>query len=89
VRNKKGLQKRRRGISYKQQKEGRLHLVGNILLRNFLLKQVIEGKEKERTEVTGRRGRRRKQLQDNHKGKRGYWELEGAWGGVVVKALRY
>jgi hypothetical protein len=51
-------------------------LIGNILLRNFLLKQVIEGKTEERIEVTGRRGRRRKQLQDNHKKKRGYWELK-------------
>jgi hypothetical protein len=64
-------------------------LIGNILLRNFLLKQVIEGKAEERIEVTGRRGRKRKQLQDKPKEKRGYWELKGAWGGVLVKALRY
>jgi len=35
------------------------------LCRNCLLKNVREGKIEERTEVTVRRGRRRKQLLDN------------------------
>ena len=42
--------------------------------RNCLLKHVIEGKIKERLEVTGRRGRRRKQLLDDLKEKRGYFK---------------
>jgi len=33
-----------------------------MLLRNFLLKHAIEGKIEENIEVTGRRGRRSKQL---------------------------
>jgi hypothetical protein len=38
--------------------------------RNCLLNQVIEGKIEGRIEVTGRRGRRRKQVQDDLKEKR-------------------
>ena len=47
-------------ISRKAPKKGRL--TGHILLRNCLLKHVIEGKIEGETEVTGRRGRRRKQM---------------------------
>jgi len=36
---------------------------------------VIEGKVEGRIEVTGRPGRRRKQLMDDVKETRGYWEL--------------
>jgi hypothetical protein len=38
--------------------------IGHILRRNCLLKHIIEGKIEGRTEVKGRRGRRRKQLLD-------------------------
>jgi hypothetical protein len=41
--------------------------IGHILRRNCLLKHVIEGKLEGRTEMTGRRGRRRKQLLDDLK----------------------
>jgi hypothetical protein len=44
------------------------------LNRNFLLKHVIKGKIKGRIEVTGRRGRRLKQLQDDLIEKRGFWK---------------
>jgi hypothetical protein len=37
---------------------------------------VIEGKLEGMIEVTGRLGRRRKQLRDNRKEKRRYWELK-------------
>jgi hypothetical protein len=37
---------------------------------------VIEGKLQERIEMTGRRGRRRKQLLDDLKEKRRYWKLK-------------
>jgi hypothetical protein len=37
---------------------------------------VIEGKIEGRTEMTGRRGRRRKQLLDDLKEKRIYWKLK-------------
>jgi hypothetical protein len=40
-------------------------MIGHILRRNCLLKHVIEGKTEGRIEVTGRRGRRRKQLLDD------------------------
>jgi hypothetical protein len=41
--------------------------IGHILCRNCLLKHVIEGKLEGRIEMTGRRGRRRKQLLDDLK----------------------
>jgi hypothetical protein len=46
------------------------------LRRNCLLEHVIEGKLEGRTEMRGTRGRRRKQLLDDLKGKRGHWKLE-------------
>jgi hypothetical protein len=49
--------------------------IGHILRRNCLLKHVMEGKIEGRTEVTGRR-RRRKQLLDDLKETRGYWKLK-------------
>jgi hypothetical protein len=50
--------------------------IGHILHRNCLLKHVIEGKLEGRIEMTGRRGRRRKQLLDDLKEKRSYWKLK-------------
>jgi hypothetical protein len=44
--------------------------IGHILRRNCLLKHVIEGKLEGRIEMTGRRGRRRKQLLDDLREKR-------------------
>ena len=44
--------------------------------RNCLLQWVIEGKIKGGIEVTGRRGRRRRKLQDDLKEKRGYSHLK-------------
>jgi hypothetical protein len=46
------------------------------LARNCLLKHIIEGKIEEGITVTGRRGRRRRQLLDDLKGKRGYSKLK-------------
>jgi hypothetical protein len=43
--------------------------IGHILRRNCLVKHVIERKLKGRIEMTGRRGRRRKQLLDDIKEK--------------------
>jgi hypothetical protein len=50
--------------------------IGYILRRNCLLKRVIEGKIKGRIEVTGRRGRRRGNLLDDLKERRGYSHLK-------------
>jgi hypothetical protein len=50
--------------------------IGHILRRNCLLKHVIEGKLGGRIEMTGRRGRRRKQLLDDLKEERRYWKLQ-------------
>jgi hypothetical protein len=43
-----------------------------MLHRNCLLKHVIEGNKEGRMEVTGRQGRRRNQLVDEHRVKGGY-----------------
>jgi hypothetical protein len=50
--------------------------IGHILCRNCLLKHVIEGKIEGRIEMTGRRGRRSKQLLDDLKEKKRYWKLQ-------------
>jgi len=50
--------------------------IGHILRRNCLLQRVIEGKIKGGIEVTGRRGRRRRKLLDEHKERRGYCHLK-------------
>jgi hypothetical protein len=50
--------------------------IGHILRRNCPLKHVIAGKLQGRIEVTGRRGRRRKQLLDDLKEEGRYWKLK-------------
>ena len=50
--------------------------IGHILRRNFLLKQVIEGKIKGEMEVTWRRGRRGRKLLNDLKDRRGYSHLK-------------
>ena len=50
--------------------------IGHILRRNCFLQQVIEGKIKEGIEVTEKRGRRRRKLLDDLKGRRGYCHLK-------------
>jgi hypothetical protein len=57
-------------------KRRKANLIGHILRRNCLLKHVIEGKLEGRIEMTGRRGRRRKQLLDGLKEKGRYWKLK-------------
>jgi len=54
----------------------RANRIGPNLHTNCLLKRVIKGKIDGRIEVTGRRGRRRKQVQDDLKEKTGYWKLK-------------
>jgi len=46
------------------------------LRRNYLLQQVIEGNIRGGMEVTGRRGRRRRKLLDDLKGRSGYSHLK-------------
>jgi hypothetical protein len=57
-------------------KRRKANWIGHILRRNCLLKLVIEGKLEGRIEMTGRRGRRRKQLLDDLKEKRRYCKLK-------------
>ena len=50
--------------------------IGHILSRNCLITHVIDGKKKGRIEVTGRQGRRNRQLLDDLKEKRKYCQLK-------------
>jgi len=50
--------------------------IGHILRRKCLLQHVIAGKIKGGIEVTGRRGRRRRNLLDDLKERRGYSHLK-------------
>jgi hypothetical protein len=57
-------------------KRRKANWIDHILRRNCVLKHVIEGKLEERTEIMGRRGRRRKQLLDDLTERRRYWKLK-------------
>ena len=50
--------------------------IGHSLCRNWLIKHVTEGKIERRLAVTGRRGKRSKQLLSDLKEKRGYCNLK-------------
>ena len=50
--------------------------IGHILRRNCLLQRVIEAKIQGGIEVTGRQGRRRTELLDDFKERRGYSHLK-------------
>ena len=52
------------------------NLIGHILRRNYLLKQVIEGKIRVEMEVKRRRGKRHKKLLDELKDRKGYSHLK-------------
>jgi hypothetical protein len=54
----------------------KVNWIGHILRRNYLLKQVNEGKIKGEMEVTRSRGRRCKKLLDELKDRRGYSHLK-------------
>jgi hypothetical protein len=53
-------------------KRRKVNWIGPILHRNYVLTHILEG----RIEVTGRRGRRFKQLQDDLREMGGYWKLK-------------
>jgi len=48
-------------------KRRKANWIGHVLRRNRLLKHSIEGKIQGRIDITGTRGKRRKQLLDDHK----------------------
>jgi hypothetical protein len=57
-------------------KRRKANWIGQILRRNCLIQHVIDGKIHRRTEVTGRRGRRRIRPLYDVKEARGYWKLQ-------------
>jgi hypothetical protein len=77
VRNEEVLHrvKEERNILHKM-KRRKTNWIDHSFSRNCLLKHVIEGKLEGRIEITGRRGRRRKQLLDDLKEKRRYGKLK-------------
>jgi hypothetical protein len=67
--------KEQRNILYEISKR-KVNWIGQISRRNWLLRQVIEGKIKGEIEVTGRGGRRSRKLLDDLKERRGYSHLK-------------
>jgi hypothetical protein len=67
--------KEQRNISHEIRKR-KANWIGHILRRNCLLQRVTEGKLQGRIEVTERQGRRRRNLLDDHKERRGYSHLK-------------
>ena len=57
-------------------KRSEANWIGDILRRNCLMKHVVQGKIEGRIAVTGKRRRRRKQLLNDLKEKRGCWKLK-------------
>ena len=58
-------------------KRTKANRIGRILLRNCLVRQVIEGEVEGRIEGMGRRGTRGKHLLDDLKETRDYWSMKG------------
>jgi hypothetical protein len=87
VRNAEVLRvKKQRNIPHEISKR-KANWIGHILRRNCLLQQVIEGKIKGGIEVTGRRGRCKKLL-DELKERRGYSMWRNHFGGGFGPVLR-
>ena len=57
-------------------KRRKANWIGYILYRNYLLKHITEEKIEGGIEVTGRHGRRRKQLLSDVMEERGHWKLK-------------
>jgi hypothetical protein len=70
------LQSRSRGISYMKYVNRRLTRLVTFCVETAFYKLVIEGKIKVGIEVTGRRGRRRRNQLDDLKERRGYSHLK-------------
>jgi hypothetical protein len=78
--------KKQRNILHEIRKR-KANWICHILLRNCLLQRVTEGKIQRGIEVTGRRGRRRRNLLDDLKERRGYSHLkDGSSGSHYVES---
>jgi replicative superfamily II helicase len=76
VRNEEVLQRVKKEKNILKTIKKKANWIGHVLRRNRFLKHVIEGKIEKRTEVTRRRGTRRKRPLDDFKEKRGYCKLK-------------
>ena len=70
------LRVREQRINLHEISKRKANWIGDILRRNCLLQRVTEGKIKGGIYVTGRRGRRRRNLLDDLKERRGYSHLK-------------
>ena len=75
VKNEEVLHKLDEGSVLHTIKIRKVNRVGHSLHRKCFLRHSVEGKMETKIEVTGRRGRRHKQLLDNLKETRGCWKL--------------
>jgi len=77
VRNEEVLHRAGEGrISLRTIKRRKANWFGHVLCRNCLLKYSFERKIEVRIEVTGGRGKSRKQLQGDLSKTRGFWKLK-------------
>jgi len=77
VRNEEALQRVEEDRNIPQAiKMGKANWILHILHRNCILTHIFDGNIEGRIEVTGRRGRRSKQLLDDLEERRGYWKLK-------------
>ena len=63
--------------------------IGHVLCRNWLLKHIIKGKVEVLVEVTGRQGRRSKQLLEDFNKARGRWKLKAETIDRAVWIIRF
>ena len=63
--------------------------IGHVLRRNCFLRHVIEGKIDKRIKVMRRRVRRSKQLLNDRKERRGYWNLNEEALDRIVQRTRF
>jgi hypothetical protein len=79
-----------RGINIVQTvKERKANWIVHVLGRSCIIRDIIEGKEKGKMEVKGRRERRHKQLLNDLTKKRSYWNLKEEIIGRTVWRTRF
>jgi hypothetical protein len=77
VRGEEGLQRVKEERNILQTlKRRKANWIGHMLRSNWLITYIVGGKIEGRAEVTERRGRRRKQVLDDHKEKTSIVEIE-------------
>ena len=89
VRNEVLIRVKEEGNIIQKIKRRKANRIGHISLRNCLLKHVTERKKEARIDVTGRRGRRHKQLVYDFQENRGYWKLKAEAPALTLWLTRF